>query len=101
MNSNVNWHCFFLTVGLILAISTTINGQVMQQSNTKDMIFSVAQLIEFMSRDTTLLPGTVILTGTPSGVGFVREPPVLLTDGDEVTIELEMIGKLTNPVVNG
>jgi len=85
----------------VLGISTTINGNVMQQSNTADMIFSVAQLIEFISRDTTLLPGTVILTGTPQGVGYVRRPQVLLTAGDEVTIELDKVGKLTNPVVDG
>jgi 2-keto-4-pentenoate hydratase/2-oxohepta-3-ene-1,7-dioic acid hydratase in catechol pathway len=84
-----------------LEISTTINGQELQHSNTRDMIFSVAQLIAYLSTDTTLLPGTVILTGTPSGVGFVREPKVLLTDGDVVTVDLEKVGKLTNPVING
>lgn len=81
-----------------LAISTTLNGQVMQSHTTGDMIFSVAELIVFLSRDTTLLPGTVILTGTPQGVGFARTPEVFLKPGDEVTIEIERIGKLTNPV---
>ena len=70
----------------------------MQSHNTRDMIFNCAQLVSFISKDTTVLPGTVILTGTPQGVGIARKPPVLLKDGDEVTIELEQIGSLTNPV---
>ena len=81
-----------------LDISTRVNGEVMQQANTAEMIFPVAELIAFISRDTTLLPGTLLLTGTCSGVGFARTPPVFLTAGDEVTIEIEAIGKLTNPV---
>ncbi len=81
-----------------LAISSTLNGQVMQSSNTSDMIFPVAELISFLSQDTRLLPGTVILTGTPEGVGFVRQPPVFLQSGDQITIEIDGIGKLTNPV---
>ena len=76
-----------------------LNGKVMQDHTTGDMIFSVAQLISFLSQDTTLIPGTVLLTGTPQGVGFARKPPVWLQPGDEVTIEVEKIGKLTNPVV--
>ena len=82
----------------VLTISTTLNDQLMQQSNTSDMIFSVAQLIAFLSQDTTLQPGTVILTGTPQGVGFARKPPIFLKDGDEVAIELENVGKLVNRV---
>ena len=82
-----------------LGIKTTVNGQVMQDSNTADMIFSVAELIAYLSQDTTLLPGTVILTGTPQGVGFARKPPSWLADGDEVVIEVEKIGKLVNPIV--
>jgi len=62
------------------------------------MIFSVAQLISFLSQDTTLLPGTVILTGTPSGVGVARKPPLFLADGDQVSIEIERIGQLNNPI---
>lgn len=81
-----------------LAISTTLNDKVMQSSNTAKMIFPVAHLIAFLSQDTTLLPGTVILTGTPEGVGFARKPPVMLKPGDTVTVEIETIGKLTNPV---
>jgi 2-keto-4-pentenoate hydratase/2-oxohepta-3-ene-1,7-dioic acid hydratase in catechol pathway len=81
-----------------LQIKTVLNGEVMQDWNTNDMIFDVPTLIEFLSGSTTLLPGTVILTGTPHGVGMARNPPVLLKDGDEITIEIERIGSLTNPV---
>ena len=63
------------------------------------MIFDVPRLIEFLSGSTTLVPGTVILTGTPSGVGMARTPPRWLNPGDSVTIEIEKIGQLTNPVV--
>jgi 2-keto-4-pentenoate hydratase/2-oxohepta-3-ene-1,7-dioic acid hydratase in catechol pathway len=63
------------------------------------MIFSVAQIIEFLSGSTTLLPGTVILTGTPHGVGMAAQPPRWLKPGDIVTIEIEKIGSLTNPVL--
>jgi len=83
----------------VLRVKTTVNGQVMQDSNTADMIFSVAELIAFNSQDTTLLPGTVILTGTPQGVGFARKPPSWLADGDEVVVEIEQIGMLVSPVV--
>jgi 2-keto-4-pentenoate hydratase/2-oxohepta-3-ene-1,7-dioic acid hydratase in catechol pathway len=81
-----------------LKIKTVLNGQTMQDWNTDDMIFDVATLIEFLSGSTELTPGTVILTGTPHGVGMARKPPVLLKDGDTVTIEIEKIGSLTNPV---
>ena len=81
-----------------LAIRSELNGQTMQSSNTHDMIFSVAQLIAFISRDTTLLPGTVILTGTPEGVGFARKPPVYLADGDTIEVIIEGIGTLVNTV---
>ncbi len=84
-----------------LSIRTTVNAEVMQHSTTADMIFSVAELISFLSSDTTLLPGTIILTGTPWGVGFARKPPVFLQPGDEVVIEIEKIGKLQNPVHEG
>lgn len=81
-----------------LKISTTLNGRVMQSSTTADMIFDVPELIRFLSEDTTLLPGMVVLTGTPPGVGYARKPPVFLRDGDEISIEIEGIGRLTNPV---
>jgi len=81
-----------------LQIRSVLNGRVMQDWNTADMIFDVPTLIEFLSGSKTLLPGTVILTGTPHGVGFARTPPVFLHPGDTITIEIEKIGALTNPV---
>jgi 2-keto-4-pentenoate hydratase/2-oxohepta-3-ene-1,7-dioic acid hydratase in catechol pathway len=83
-----------------LGIRTILNGQTMQDWNTTDMIFDVPTLIEFLSGSTVLLPGTVIFTGTPHGVGAAMKPPVFLKDGDSVTIEIDKIGALTNPVVN-
>jgi len=82
-----------------LAIKTTLNGQVMQDWTTSDMIFDVPTLIEFLSGSTVLQPGTVILTGTPHGVGGARKPPVFLQPGDTVTIDIERIGALSNPVI--
>ncbi len=82
-----------------LKIKTILNGQVMQDWNTNDMIFDVPTLIEFLSGSTILAPGTVILTGTPHGVGMARQPPVFLQDGDTVSIEIERIGTLTSPVI--
>lgn len=81
-----------------LRLRTILNGTVMQDSRTSDMIFDVATIIEFLSGSTTLLPGTVILTGTPQGVGMAQKPPRWLTPGDRVSIEIERIGTLTNPV---
>jgi 2-keto-4-pentenoate hydratase/2-oxohepta-3-ene-1,7-dioic acid hydratase in catechol pathway len=81
-----------------LRVRAVLNGRVLQDSNTADMIFNVPQLISDLSRSLTLLPGTVILTGTPEGVGFTRQPPVFLRDGDVITVEIEGIGSLTNPV---
>jgi 2-keto-4-pentenoate hydratase/2-oxohepta-3-ene-1,7-dioic acid hydratase in catechol pathway len=81
-----------------LGIRTTLNGEVVQDWNTEDMIFNVPRLIEFLSGSTTLLPGTVILTGTPHGIGAARKPPVFLQPGDTVTVEIDGIGMLTNPV---
>ena len=81
-----------------LGLWLDVNGERLQESNTSDMIFPVSELISQLSCDMTLLPGTVILTGTPEGVGFVREPPIFLKPGDTVTVELERIGALTNPV---
>lgn len=83
-----------------LSLKTTLNGEVMQDWNTNDMIFDVPTLIEFLSASTVLLPGTVILTGTPQGVGAARKPPVFLKHGDTVTVTIEKIGELTNPVVD-
>jgi 2-keto-4-pentenoate hydratase/2-oxohepta-3-ene-1,7-dioic acid hydratase in catechol pathway len=83
-----------------LAIKTVLNGEVMQDWNTNDMIFDVPTLIAFLSGSTTLLPGTVILTGTPHGVGMARKPPVWLKSGDRITIDIEQIGALENPVLD-
>ncbi|MGZ4114621.1 MAG: fumarylacetoacetate hydrolase family protein, partial [Actinomycetota bacterium] len=81
-----------------LAIRCEVNGVELQSSSTAQMVFGVAELIASISRTMTLEPGDVIATGTPPGVGFARTPPVWLRDGDEVTIEIERIGRLTNPV---
>ncbi len=83
-----------------LKIRTLLNHQVMQDWNTNDMIFDVPTLIEFLSGSTTLLPGTVILTGTPHGVGMAQKPPRWLQSGDQVSIEIEKIGALQNPVAS-
>ena len=82
-----------------LRIRTIVSGEGLQDCRTSDMIFDVPALIEFLSGSTTLLPGTVILTGTPHGVGMARTPPRWLKAGDSVTVEIEKIGALTNPVV--
>lgn len=82
-----------------LGIRTILNGTAMQDWNTNDMIFDVPTLIEFLSGSTKLAAGTVILTGTPHGVGGARKPPVFLKAGDVVSIEIERIGTLTNPVI--
>jgi 2-keto-4-pentenoate hydratase/2-oxohepta-3-ene-1,7-dioic acid hydratase in catechol pathway len=81
-----------------LRIRSILNGTVMQDSNTSDMIFDIPTIIAFLSADKTLPAGTVILTGTPEGVGFARKPPVWLKPGDTIAIEIEGIGTLTNPV---
>ena len=83
-----------------LGIRTVLNGETMQDWNTNDMIFDVPTLIEFLSGSTKLAPGTVILTGTPHGVGFARKPPIFMKAGDTVSIVIDKIGTLTNPVVN-
>jgi len=82
-----------------LNIRTYINGQIFQDSNTKNMIFDIPYLIEFISSAFTLYPGDIISTGTPPGVGIYREPPYFLHHNDEITIEIEKIGTLTNTVV--
>ena len=84
-----------------LQIKCVLNGKVMQDANTSDMIFSVARIIEYLSGSMTLLPGTVILTGTPSGVGYARKPAVYLKHGDVIETIIDRIGTLTSPVVSG
>lgn len=81
-----------------LRIKTTLNDQVVQDWTTADMIFDIPELIEYLSSSTTLLAGTVILTGTPHGVGMARKPPLWLQPGDQVTVEIEKIGALHNDV---
>jgi 2-keto-4-pentenoate hydratase/2-oxohepta-3-ene-1,7-dioic acid hydratase in catechol pathway len=81
-----------------LGIRCVLNGEVMQDSTTANMIFTVAEIIAYTSATMTLEPGDLIATGTPAGVGVFRDPPVLLKDGDEVTIEIDELGALTNPV---
>jgi 2-keto-4-pentenoate hydratase/2-oxohepta-3-ene-1,7-dioic acid hydratase in catechol pathway len=80
------------------AIGSRLNGQVMQQSSTADMIFNCRHLVSFLSRVMTLRPGTVIMTGTPEGVGFARKPPVFLRPGDTIEVEVAGIGVLSNTV---
>ncbi len=80
----------------VLDIACHVGERVMQQANTAEMYFGVAAIISHCSQAFTLEPGDVIATGTPGGVGIFRDPPVLLADGDEVTIEIERIGRLTN-----
>jgi acylpyruvate hydrolase len=82
-----------------LELITRLNGQVVQQSSTADMIFSVAEIIAYLSKSMTLEPGDIIATGTPSGVGFKREPALFLKPGDVVEVEISSIGLLSNPVV--
>jgi 2-keto-4-pentenoate hydratase/2-oxohepta-3-ene-1,7-dioic acid hydratase in catechol pathway len=83
-----------------LHLETRVNGEVMQSGSTADMIFSIAELLAYASRTITLRPGDLIATGTPPGVGFVREPPVFLVPGDVVEVEVEGIGMVRTPVVD-
>ena len=82
-----------------LELVTRVNGQVVQQSSTADMIFSVTEIIAHLTRSMTLEPGDIIATGTPSGVGFKRDPALFLKPGDVVEVEISSIGLLSNPVV--
>jgi 2-keto-4-pentenoate hydratase/2-oxohepta-3-ene-1,7-dioic acid hydratase in catechol pathway len=81
-----------------LRIRAAVNGEVLQDSSTSRMIFTVAEIIAHVSRAITLEPGDLIATGTPAGVGAFRDPPIWLRPGDEVTIEIEGVGSLTNPI---
>jgi 2-keto-4-pentenoate hydratase/2-oxohepta-3-ene-1,7-dioic acid hydratase in catechol pathway len=84
-----------------LAIRAILNGQTVQESTTANMIFGVADVIAYVTRTITLEPGDLIATGTPAGVGAFRDPPLFMKAGDEITIEIDGIGSLTNPVVAG
>jgi acylpyruvate hydrolase len=81
-----------------LGIRCLVNGEALQDSSTAEMVFSVAEIVAYASRSLTLEPGDVIATGTPAGVGFTRDPPVFLRPGDQVTVEIERVGAITNPV---
>lgn len=81
-----------------LAIKLRLNGETMQDSHTSDMVFSIANMISYLSQSSTLLPGTLILTGTPEGVGFTRKPRLYIAPGDRMEVEIEGIGVLENPV---
>ena len=82
-----------------LDISLEIDGERLQNSNTRELIFKIPELIEFLSKVVTLESGDVVITGTPAGVGFTRKPPRYLKPGDQVSIYVQGIGTLTNPVV--
>ena len=82
-----------------LDISLTINGEVLQQSNTRELIFRIPDLVAYVSSVVTLEPGDVVSTGTPSGVGFARKPPRFLRSGDDVAVRIQGIGELRNPVL--
>ena len=84
-----------------LRIRAIVSGEVLQDSTTANLIFGVDEIVSYASQTMTLEPGDLVLTGTPAGVGIFRDPQRLLQPGDEVTIEIERIGALTNPVVAG
>lgn len=81
-------------------LTTTLNGQIMQDGTTDDMVFSVGDIAAFASRHVTLRPGDLLLTGTPEGVGYSRKPRILMRPGDSVTVSVEGLGSITNPIVD-
>ncbi len=81
-----------------LSIRAVLNGRTVQDSNLSDMIFDISQIVHQASRSLTLTPGTVILTGTPAGVGYTRTPPLFLRPGDRIGVEIDGLGSLNNPV---
>jgi len=84
-----------------LRITTRLNGEIMQDSNTNQLIFNIPKIVSYFSHSFTLDPGDLIATGTPAGVGFSRKPPVYLNDGDVVEVEIERIGRISNRVQRG
>ena len=84
-----------------LAIRAVLNGEAMQESSTANMVFGVAELIAYITQTVTLEPGDLIATGTPAGVGAFRDPPLWMKPGDEITIEIDGVGSITNPVTAG
>ena len=81
-----------------LSIKAIHNGATVQDGHTKDMIFSIKKQISYLSQGTTLEAGTIFLTGTPAGIGYFRDPRVVLKDGDEIAVEIDQIGTLVNKV---
>ena len=81
-----------------LSISTVLNGKTVQDANTSDMIFGIYELVAYLSQGTTLEPGSIVLTGTPEGIGYFRSPRVFLKDGDDLRIKIERIGTLINMI---
>ena len=83
-----------------LAITTRLNGSVMQSANTGQMIFKIPRLIHYASQIFELTPGDVIVTGTPAGVGWSRKPPIFMKHGDVVEVQIEGVGLLSNPIAD-
>jgi 2-keto-4-pentenoate hydratase/2-oxohepta-3-ene-1,7-dioic acid hydratase in catechol pathway len=83
-----------------LTLTTRLNGEEMQRATTDDLLFSIPQLINYLSTVSELVPGDVIVSGTTGGVGFYRDPQVFMKEGDTVEIELDKIGILRNPIIN-
>ena len=81
-----------------LRLTATLNGELRQEGHTSDLIFKIPEILSFISRNITLLPGDVVATGTPSGVGIFRDPPACMNPGDEIEVSIEKIGTLTNRV---
>ncbi|CAO5253415.1 fumarylacetoacetate hydrolase family protein [Frankia sp. AgKG'84/4] len=83
-----------------LRLVTRVNDEIVQDGDTADMIFTIGQILSFVSRTLTLHPGDILITGTPAGVGYTRTPPRYLTPGDVVTVEIERLGRITTPIVD-
>jgi 2-keto-4-pentenoate hydratase/2-oxohepta-3-ene-1,7-dioic acid hydratase in catechol pathway len=81
-----------------LSVKSILNGKTMQDGNTSDMIFSVYELVAYLSQGTTLEPGTILLTGTPEGIGYFRSPRVFLDHGDDMRVSIGSIGTLINKI---
>lgn len=82
-----------------LKLETRLNGDVMQSATTADMIFGVGEILSYLSRIMTLYPGDIVVTGTPEGVGYARNPPILMKPGDEIEVTIEGVGSVRNPIV--
>ena len=82
-----------------LRIVTRVNGKIMQDGSTADMLFGVGEILAYLSQTMTLYPGDVVVTGTPDGVGYARKPPIFLRPGDEVTVEIDHIGCVRTPII--